>query len=240
MCSSLVSKANLSHWSILTFARKREQLTLFWFAASNVLSIARIRTAGFTLCYCRHLLPFKEGKFGAFRAFDGSIATTRLDIRSNPIFPATESFLFHCKKWQNKNLFWIPGVGFDPALVQVHALAVRSHSAFSHFVSANPLDFDWLTLLPSSLQVQQAATGPPKYKGPVDVAKSLFREGGIRSVYKGSVATLLRGKTDLPACLPTYRKSMLWSSCLKSNVIATTNNYEKALIYMYSMYYRYW
>lgn len=46
------------------------------------------------------------------------------------------------------------------------------------------------------LQVQQAATGPPKYKGPVDVAKSLFREGGIRSVYKGSVATLLR---DVPA-----------------------------------------
>ena len=43
------------------------------------------------------------------------------------------------------------------------------------------------------LQVQQAATGPPKYKGPVDVARSLWREGGIRSIYKGSVATLLRG-----------------------------------------------
>jgi len=46
------------------------------------------------------------------------------------------------------------------------------------------------------LQVQQAATGPPKYKGPTDVARSLWREGGIRSVYKGSVATLLR---DVPA-----------------------------------------
>jgi solute carrier family 25 carnitine/acylcarnitine transporter 20/29 len=30
------------------------------------------------------------------------------------------------------------------------------------------------------LQVQQAATGPPKYSGPVDVAQSLWREGGIR------------------------------------------------------------
>merc|ERR1719295_696439 len=42
------------------------------------------------------------------------------------------------------------------------------------------------------LQVQQAATGPPKYTGPVHVAKSLFAEGGIRSIYKGTCATLLR------------------------------------------------
>jgi len=46
------------------------------------------------------------------------------------------------------------------------------------------------------LQVQQAATGPPKYTGPVHVAKSLFAEGGIRSIYKGTCATLLR---DVPA-----------------------------------------
>ena len=118
------------------------RFTKMWECNRFVFSMARIQTAEISSFYCRHLLPFKEGKFGAFRAFDGSIATTRIDIRSNPIFPATESFLFHCKKWQNKNLFWIPGVGFDPALVQVHALAVRSHSAFSHFVSANPLDFD--------------------------------------------------------------------------------------------------
>jgi hypothetical protein len=43
-------------------------------------------------------------------------------------------------------------------------------------------------------QVQQGGTGPPKYSGPIDVAKSLYREGGLRSVYKGTVATLLRGK----------------------------------------------
>ena len=43
-------------------------------------------------------------------------------------------------------------------------------------------------------QVQQGGKGPAKYSGPVDVAKSLYREGGLRSIYKGTVATLLRGK----------------------------------------------
>lgn len=43
------------------------------------------------------------------------------------------------------------------------------------------------------LQIQQAGTQPPKYNGMVDCAKQLYREGGIRSIYKGSVATLLRG-----------------------------------------------
>ena len=79
------------------------RFTKMWECNRFVFSMARIQTAEISSFYCRHLLPFKEGKFGAFRAFDGSIATTRLDIRSNPIFPATESFLFHCKKWQNKN-----------------------------------------------------------------------------------------------------------------------------------------
>ena len=47
-----------------------------------------------------------------------------------------------------------------------------------------------------SLQVQQGGKGSAaaKYSGPVDVAKSLYREGGLRSIYKGTVATLLRGK----------------------------------------------
>jgi len=47
-----------------------------------------------------------------------------------------------------------------------------------------------------NLQVQQAASGPPKYNGPVHVVKSLWKEGGIRSIYKGTVVTLLR---DVPA-----------------------------------------
>ena len=46
--------------------------------------------------------------------------------------------------------------------------------------------------------MQQASTGPPKYSGPVDVAKQLYREGGMRSIYKGTVATLMRGKKIIP------------------------------------------
>lgn len=42
------------------------------------------------------------------------------------------------------------------------------------------------------LQIQQG--GPKKYSGMVDCAKQLYREGGIRSIYKGLCATLLRGK----------------------------------------------
>lgn len=44
------------------------------------------------------------------------------------------------------------------------------------------------------LQIQQGG-GAQKYNGMVDCAKQLYKEGGIRSVYKGSFATLLRGKT---------------------------------------------
>lgn len=44
------------------------------------------------------------------------------------------------------------------------------------------------------LQIQSMGTEKPKYNGMVDCAKQLYREGGIRSVYKGSVATLLRGE----------------------------------------------
>lgn len=46
------------------------------------------------------------------------------------------------------------------------------------------------------LQIQQGGTQPPKYTGPIDVAKQLYREGGMRSIYKGTVATFLR---DVPA-----------------------------------------
>jgi solute carrier family 25 carnitine/acylcarnitine transporter 20/29 len=44
------------------------------------------------------------------------------------------------------------------------------------------------------LQVQQGSGGEQKYKGMIDCAKQLYKEGGIRSIYKGSLATLLRGE----------------------------------------------
>ncbi|XP_046406831.1 mitochondrial carnitine/acylcarnitine carrier protein-like [Ischnura elegans] len=46
------------------------------------------------------------------------------------------------------------------------------------------------------LQIQQGEGAPVKYAGPIDCIKQLYREGGIRSIYKGTVATLLR---DVPA-----------------------------------------
>lgn len=46
------------------------------------------------------------------------------------------------------------------------------------------------------LQIQQG-DGPKKYNGMVDCAKQLYKEGGIRSIYKGLCATLLRGKNTI-------------------------------------------
>ena len=46
-----------------------------------------------------------------------------------------------------------------------------------------------------SFQVQQSGAGPVKYSGPVDVARSLYREGGLRSIFKGSAATAARGRS---------------------------------------------
>ncbi|XP_065197821.1 mitochondrial carnitine/acylcarnitine carrier protein-like [Sycon ciliatum] len=47
------------------------------------------------------------------------------------------------------------------------------------------------------LQIQSASSGAPKYAGPLDCAKQLYRESGLfRGLYKGTGATLLR---DVPA-----------------------------------------
>ncbi|MFH4975829.1 hypothetical protein AB6A40_002538 [Gnathostoma spinigerum] len=49
------------------------------------------------------------------------------------------------------------------------------------------------------LQVQSSghpAPGTPHYDGPIDVVRKLYKEGGIRSIYRGTAATLLR---DIPA-----------------------------------------
>ncbi|CAB4035918.1 Mitochondrial carnitine acylcarnitine carrier, partial [Paramuricea clavata] len=42
------------------------------------------------------------------------------------------------------------------------------------------------------LQIQQASAGKAKYNGPLDCAKKIFKESGIRGLYKGTCATLLR------------------------------------------------
>ena len=54
--------------------------------------------------------------------------------------------------------------------------------------SSNPVYF---------LKIQQASGAEKKYAGPGDVVKKLYKESGIRGVYKGTCATLLRGKYQL-------------------------------------------
>jgi len=58
------------------------------------------------------------------------------------------------------------------------------------------------------LQIQgQKQLGPgekPKYSGGVDVVRQLYREGGIRSVYRGSVMTLARDGPGSAAYFATY------------------------------------
>lgn len=44
----------------------------------------------------------------------------------------------------------------------------------------------------------------PKYKGSVDVVRQLYKEGGIRSVFRGSAATLARDGPGSAAYFATY------------------------------------
>lgn len=43
----------------------------------------------------------------------------------------------------------------------------------------------------------QASTGNVKFNGPLDCVKQLYRESGIRGIYKGTALTLMRGETLL-------------------------------------------
>ena len=66
-------------------------------------------------------------------------------------------------------------------------------------------------MLPDSpVQVQQAAdpAQATRYSGPGDVIKSLYREGGVRSIFRGSAATAARGEIGpLLALTPVMRVS---------------------------------
>lgn len=62
------------------------------------------------------------------------------------------------------------------------------------------------------LQVQSSAGGPRKYSGPVSVVRSLHREGGLRSIFRGSAATAARGRnmlSDLTESAAELRRSSL-------------------------------
>lgn len=54
------------------------------------------------------------------------------------------------------------------------------------------------------LQLQGQSSAPPKYKGPLDVVRQLYVEGGVRSVFRGSLATLARDGPGSAAYFATY------------------------------------
>jgi len=51
------------------------------------------------------------------------------------------------------------------------------------------------------LQVQGQSSGPQQYKGPVDCARQIFRNEGIKGLYRGTNLTLLR---DVPGSVAYY------------------------------------
>jgi solute carrier family 25 carnitine/acylcarnitine transporter 20/29 len=57
------------------------------------------------------------------------------------------------------------------------------------------------------LQIQLASSGPPKYAGMVDCARQVLREGGVRSLFKGTFATLLRDGPGSIAWFGVYELS---------------------------------
>ncbi|CAO3680859.1 unnamed protein product [Rhizopus microsporus] len=50
----------------------------------------------------------------------------------------------------------------------------------------------------------QGQGGEAKYKGPVDVVRQLYKEGGIRSIFRGTGATLLRDSPGSAAYFVAY------------------------------------
>jgi len=64
------------------------------------------------------------------------------------------------------------------------------------------------------LQVQQNSSSGMKYTGPMHVIKSLLAEGGVKSLYKGTIATLAR---DVPASAAFYASYELIQRSLAPN-----------------------
>ncbi|CAH8518091.1 unnamed protein product [Heterobilharzia americana] len=69
------------------------------------------------------------------------------------------------------------------------------------------------------LQVQSNSCGSVKYKGPADAFRQLYREGGFRSIFKGTAATLLR---DVPAS-GVYFLSYEWIKEILKNPYSKNN-----------------
>ena len=79
------------------------------------------------------------------------------------------------------------------------------------------------------LQVQGQEKGSTQYKGVFDVLRHLYKEGGIKSVFRGSVATVIRDGPGSAAFVashslfvyPRNRAHILTLSCLSVTLLLT-------------------
>jgi solute carrier family 25 (mitochondrial carnitine/acylcarnitine transporter), member 20/29 len=62
-----------------------------------------------------------------------------------------------------------------------------------------------------SVKVQGQGGAGPQYKGVFDVIGHLYKEGGVRSIYRGTFATLARDGPGSAACV-----SLMGYWCLSS------------------------
>ncbi|KAJ1972169.1 carnitine transporter, partial [Dimargaris verticillata] len=74
------------------------------------------------------------------------------------------------------------------------------------------------------LQIQGNTDGPPKYKGPLHAARVIVRESGVRGLYRGTYATLLRDGPGSVAYFGAYEifKKMLTPEDAKPGELSTT------------------
>jgi solute carrier family 25 carnitine/acylcarnitine transporter 20/29 len=96
-----------------------------------------------------------------------------------------------------------PGAGTDRAFTIGEVSAAGFFSAIPMTVITAPFE-RVKVLLQIQGQKQLAPGEKPKYAGGVDVVRQLYREGGIRSVFRGSAMTLARDGPGSAAYFATY------------------------------------
>jgi hypothetical protein len=76
--------------------------------------------------------------------------------------------------------------------------------------------------------VQGQGGSGPQYKGVIDVIGHLYKEGGIRSIYRGTVATLARDGPGSAACVffPNFPRCQLNRS-ISPKILCHLRSHEK-------------
>jgi solute carrier family 25 (mitochondrial carnitine/acylcarnitine transporter), member 20/29 len=113
--------------------------------------------------------------------------------------------------------FW--GYDMGKRIVQWWEVEIRKNPPISDFTIGQICVAGGLSAFPATilmtpterikclLQIQQASTGPPKYTGMLDCASQVLKQGGIRSLFKGFLATLLRDGPGSVAWFGVYELS---------------------------------